>query len=45
MANGITLENPGFVRMYEATAKVISELIPFEKFTDFISTERSSNVN
>jgi 2-polyprenyl-3-methyl-5-hydroxy-6-metoxy-1,4-benzoquinol methylase len=34
MANGITLENPGFVRMYEATAKVISELIPFEKFTD-----------
>jgi 2-polyprenyl-3-methyl-5-hydroxy-6-metoxy-1,4-benzoquinol methylase len=34
MANGIKLENPGFVRMYEATAKVISELIPFEKFTD-----------
>jgi 2-polyprenyl-3-methyl-5-hydroxy-6-metoxy-1,4-benzoquinol methylase len=34
MANGITLENPGFVRMYEATAKAIAEIIPFTKFTD-----------
>ncbi len=34
MANGIKLENPGFVRMYEATAKAISEIIVFEKFTD-----------
>jgi 2-polyprenyl-3-methyl-5-hydroxy-6-metoxy-1,4-benzoquinol methylase len=34
MANGIKLENPGFVRMYEATAKAIAEIIPFTKFTD-----------
>lgn len=34
MDNGITLENPGFVKLYEATAKTIADLIPFEKFTD-----------
>ena len=34
MAKGISLENPGFVKLYEATAKTIADLIPFEKFTD-----------
>jgi len=34
MDNGITLENVGFVKLYEATAKTIADLIPFEKFTD-----------
>jgi hypothetical protein len=26
MANGIKLENPGFVKLYEATAKTIAEV-------------------
>ena len=34
MDNGIKLENPGFVKLYEATAKTIADIIPFEKFTD-----------
>jgi 2-polyprenyl-3-methyl-5-hydroxy-6-metoxy-1,4-benzoquinol methylase len=32
--NGISLENEGFVNLYNATAKSINELIPFTKFTD-----------
>ena len=33
-ANGIHLENEAFVNLYKSTAKTISELIPFETFTD-----------
>ena len=34
MRNGITLQNEGFVKMYQDTARYINDIITFEKFTD-----------
>ena len=34
LSHGVSLENEGFVSLYKATAKSISDLIPFTKFTD-----------
>lgn len=34
LANGISLENEGFVNLYTATAKTIADIVQFNKFTD-----------